>query len=563
MDWKKILNITSEEIKFIFKISFIVTIIVFIPYFYGYFKTPSNYIFLGLHLTPGDIAVYRSYIEQVKNGNWIFENLFHNEFPPEKNFNLFWLAIGILAKYFHFSSFWIFHIIKIILIPICLLSLYGLISFFFQNKTKRKLTFILTVFTSGLSGIFLPIFQNIYYSDESRGYYHLPMDLWVPESNVFLTLYHSPHFIASLTCLLLIFLFFLLSLKKNAKYSLIGGMIALFFFNFHPFYIITVFGVISIFLFLLLLQKEKKLFKSGIKSIFIIGFLSFPSIFYHLLQTFLNPLIRQKAKQNICATPHFLLTLISYSPFIFLAFGALVCSILIFRKSTTDYMQSSLKNFKTLFLFSWFIGGMILIYLPFIPFQRRLSEGLQIPIIILSVSLIAYFFKKIPKNKTSSFYFKNPYLFYITIAIIFSFLVSSNLFVLFNGLEQLSQNTNYFPKKPIIFIKNRISPEKTILSHYVFGNFIPGLTGRRVFAGHWAETYKFQNKKEKIIWFFKNNNNDKIKKTFLKKFQIDYIYYGPLEKSLGNFNPEEKKYLKKIFQEDDISIYQVILNENL
>jgi len=44
----------------------------------------------------------------------------------------------------------------------------------------------------------------------------------------------------------------------------------------------------------------------------------------------------------------------------------------------------------------------------------------------------------------------------------------------------------------------------------------------------------------------------------LKKNNINYIFYSSNEAGIGEFKPIEKNYLKQIFQQGEVEIYQVI-----
>ncbi|NCF75157.1 MAG: hypothetical protein GWO87_01565 [Xanthomonadaceae bacterium] len=547
----KFLNIKKSEFKLIFIVSIIAIIFTSLPYLYGYFNSSNEYFYTGAHLAPTDLFVYESYINQIKDGNIMLENLFNNELFPEKNFNIFWLIIGLFAKIFHLSAFLAFHLTRILLIIPCLFAIYFLISYFFKNIVKRKIAFLLISFSSGLGALLSPILNSSYYVEIEKGYYNWPLDLWATESNTFLTLYQSPHFIASLTCLILIFLFFLIALDTNKiKYSLIAGITALFYFNFHPFFLITIFSVISVYLIILLLQKQKKIFLKGMKHLFIIGFISLPSILYHLTKILVDPITQEKAKQNLCATPSLFITIISYGIPLFLAIYGIY------------YLIKNKKiNNKNLFLIVWFIINFILIFCPLIAFQRRLTMGMQIPIVILSVIAIFVIYENIKNLKFISNFKKSKAVTILLLSFIFIFLSLSNLYVITEGFIVSYQKMNYLHTSKIqamLWIKQNVKKNETIFSSVLIGNIIPAIATKKVYAGHWVETTNSEYKRNKIVWFFRTNKSDKQKKKFLKNSRIDYIFYSNLEQNIGSFNPDEKKYLKKVYDNKDVQIYKVL-----
>ncbi len=541
------LNIQKKEYKLIFIISAIIIILTTAPYLFGYFNAPAGHQYLAIHLAPSDLFVYESYISQAKGGNFLLENLFHNELPPEKNINVFWIAVGLFSKIFNLTPIIAFHLSRIFLIPICLICLYWLTAYFFQDILKRRIVLLLAVFSSGLGAVSSSFLQFFEYYDDNLGYYNWPLDLWVPESHFFLTFYQSPHFIASFICLILIFLFFLLSFETNKiKFSFLAGVIALFFFNFHPFFLVTFFSVITVYLAAIFLLKQKKRFLNGLKHFFVICFVSSPSILYHFLNFLFNPITQQKAEQNLCKTTSMFLTIISYGIPLFLA----TCAIYYLIKN------KKIDN-RNLFLIIWLTINFIIIYLPFLKFQRRLVEGMQIPIAFLATIALFVIYNKLKEKKILPF-FQNKLSFFCLMAI----LSISNIYVILeNGALAYKQHPAfYIPNENIeamSWIKKNIDLNKTIISHPMIGNFMPAKANRRVYCGHWVETINYQEKRARAVWIFKGDNQDDQKKKFLRNSRIDYIFYSDYEKSLGEFQPFEKDYLEKVYQNEKVEIYKV------
>ena len=86
---KTIINrITKKELYYILKVSLIVITITTAPYIYAWLSTPQGYNYNGLHtMTTGDIPVYYSYINQIKDGNLLLENNFSIEYQKNKILN--------------------------------------------------------------------------------------------------------------------------------------------------------------------------------------------------------------------------------------------------------------------------------------------------------------------------------------------------------------------------------------------------------------------------------------------------------------------------------------------
>jgi len=536
-------KLSVQEIKFILLVSFILIIVTGLSFIFGYF-IKGNLIYTGINIfSPIDGPVYYSYIEQIKEGNFLLDNLFSNETGAVKLFNPFWLFVGLIARIFQLSAPGAYHLFRIILTPLFLLVLYKFISFFYPDLTlkRKKLCFLYSIFASGLSSFWL-VFNNYPALIQK---FSVAMDLWVPESSNFLILFCSPHFLASLTLIILIFYyFFKFNETKKIKYSILAGLLALFLFSFHPFYVLTVYGVLLTYL-LVSFIKNKKIAWLSILNYSILVLISLPAVFYYLYLMATNLDLQIKAQQNNCLTPDVLVFLVSYGPGLIMASLAII--YLLKKKSLTE---------KKLFLIIWFLITIVLIYGPF-NFQRRLSEGFQVPLTLLAFMglLVLYDFFK---NKYSIFKDLKMRQFLIFFIIFFCL---SNVTAYFFNLKYLSSKPEIVYVRPEIvsaltWYKSQTNLEDAILASPANGNIIPGLIGRRVFLGHDKETINFKAKLVQADWFFSSNQDDKSKKEFLENNHLAYVFYTDNEKKLGDYNPAEKDYLKLVYQDNGVEIYK-------
>ena len=276
-----------------------------------------------------------------------------------------------------------------------------------------------------------------------------------------------------------------------------------------------------------------------------------PAVFYHfwLIQNFW--VRQQHFLQNICLTPSLLIISISYS---FLFILALTGGyVLIIKKE---------KDWKDIFLLSWFGTQFLLIYFPF-AFQRRLLEGLQIPLVILAVFGL-FALKNYLKEKPifrKYFFSKNNFLFKLfLIYLFFAYVFTSNLIILLNDFSIYLKNEPYAyleSKKyeAMLWLKNNTPEESVILSWYGNGNLIPAISLRQIYFGHFHQTAQSSKKAEKMEHFFQESN-DAEKIFFLEENGIDYLYFAEEEKNQALFNPEEKEYLKKVYGNNEATIYK-------
>jgi hypothetical protein len=564
----KKLNIIKSEWLLILVLSLIMIIISIVPYLYASYIAQTGFIYNGLHaMTPGDLPVYYSYIEQVKQGDYLFENLFTSE-TTLPLLNIFWLGVGLFAKLFNLSGFIAFQLTKILLIPFCLISSYLLISYFFESKTYRKITFVFLLFSSGTGAMASLVMPN-YISNEI--FYYWPMDLWVPEYNVFLTLFHSPHLIASLTLIILLFLFFLLAIETNKyKYSILAGLSGLLLIQFHPFHLPVIWIIPFLYIFFLAIFK-KKIEIQHIKHFLTLIFISLPSVLYYAWLVYFDWATRLKSSQNHCYTPSLITVIASYSGLLLFSLLAVIAWIKkVFNKKMpkTNLFADLIDGKKMLFLTIWLISQFAFIFSPVI-FQRRLSEGLQIPMVFLTIIGIIWLRKHLQENfkhlELDKVIF-NPYLLTILFIIFFS---ASNWVVINEDMQLFKQNYELFyetkdQRASYLWLKNNTTKDSIIISVMPNGNFIPGIAGRKVYFGHInVETLYYDAKLARLNWFFKNNDQDEKKLEFLKQNNINYLYFSKYEKEFGKFDPTDKDYLEKVFSNDFADIYKIKLSTRL
>ena len=542
-------SITKKEWLFLIIITLFVIFLTTLPYLYGWYQTPENYTYTGLHsLTPGDIHVYFSWIESIKQGNLFIENLYTSEPQARVMLNIFWSSVGLFVKFTGLSNIIAFHVLRIILIPFFLFLLYLVASYFWQNKIWRKICFIFLTFASGLGFAISGLINDSVYR---KVWYNWPLDLWAPENNNLLTMFQSPHLILSVIFLILVFFLMFFSFDKNKiKYSLAAGIIALLLFEFHPFHAPTIFAVLGAYALVQFIIHKKIIF-SYLKHLLIFSAISLPSILYWLWLMRSDYMTQIRAYQNICLTPSLWVTAFSYGFILILAILAIFALI----------KKNKLNNLN-IFLITWLIVQFALLYSPF-NFQRRMMQGLQIPMILLAVIGLNYIYcylkARLPAEKFD-FWVSNKYLAVILFVLLFG---SSHIF---NWVREFSIVVN--KTQPVLYISNdttaafdwlkqNTQPSQVILTDFYNGNLIPGRIGHKIFLGHGVETLFFNSKFEQVNWFFSNNNLDDKKKLFLENNNISYILYTGQTRNLGDFQPSKKNYLQQVFQKGELEIYKV------
>ena len=546
-------SISKREWWFLVVTAVFLIVLTTAPYVFGWHKAPAGSTYTGLHsLTPGDIHVHFSYLEQVRQGQLVFQDLYSGEPQSRLIFNGFWSALGVFAVAFGLSNVVAFQLARIIFIPFLLFVSYLLSAYFFSAKGWRRICFIFLTYASGLGAVFSPLLTNNVYR---QGWYNWPLDLWAAENNNLLTMLQSPHLsLASSLIILILFLFFLAVEHDRPKYSLAAGLLALILFEFHPFHIPATIAIMVVYLAYLFI-KNKKIQLNYLKHLLIVIGVSSPSILYYYLLSRYDFFTQIRVYQNVCLSPALWVTFISYGLVLALAVYAVY-----------KIIKAGSPANRHVFLIIWLVVQFLFLYSP-LPWQRRMMQGLQIPMTILAIIGLESLFHWL-KAKMSAhnfdFFINNKYLAVIIfIAVfcpsqVFNWVREFSIFQTDRYYEQL-----YIPRDRLsayLWLKDNLGENDVVLAELLNGNLIPGVAGRKVFAGHGVETLFFDSKVSDIAWFFKTNNLDDKKKVFLEKNNVSHIFFGEREASLGDFDPTDKNYLRPVFRSGQVVIFQVSLH---
>jgi hypothetical protein len=201
-----------------------------------------------------------------------------------------------------------------------------------------------------------------------------------------------------------------------------------------------------------------------------------------------------------------------------------------------------------LFLIAWIVVVPILVYLPF-NLQRRLVFGVQLPLSILAVlGLFQLCEAKVKRWRWSSF------------GLIF-FSSLTNIFLLIGSLVSISsqQPPIFHPLTQLEAMRwlDQTAKGEVILSVYETGNVLPAYASVRAFVGHGPETVRSDEKRTQARLFFNSATADAWRRDLLEKFNVRYVYYGPNEKAAGDFAPSRATYLKEVYKNEEVQIFQV------
>lgn len=540
----------KEKKEWLIAVILIVLFLTSLPYAVGLLLTPPGMKFLGLLRLKDDLAVYLSWIEQVRQGDLLFENLFTNQPQKHPFFNIFVLIVGGLCRILNVSPLKMLFALRLLFGGCLLWVLYKFSGLFLLRNDQRRTALLLLAFSSGLGWLVGG------YSPE-KGIEN-SVDLWQPESTIFFTIYTNPLF--SLALILLVGVFYFYQKEESWKRGVLSGLCLLILANIHTYDILIVAVVWLIYIiFSFLSLRDKASLKSDIVACLIAFLIASPAIVHQLYLLKAEPLFAKRASVPT-SSPTIIWYFSGMGLLLPLAFvGGIKAmkqkrySPFVYRRWTKGVPDQREDAFfiRLLFLIAWAVGGFLLPYLP-VSFQRKLFMGTQIPLCFLSA-----------KGLGERFYRNSIYMFLLLL-----FLFPSNAFIIGNDIRSLiTGNLSYLQPNYITedeaqamkWLRKNVGREEPILSLPEIGCYIPALAGRRVYVGHWGETPDFA-KKYNLARRFYALGPDEWREEFLKENGIRYVYYGRFERLYApHFNPLAKPYLKLVYNQGEISIWRVTL----
>jgi hypothetical protein len=79
----------------------------------------------------------------------------------------------------------------------------------------------------------------------------------------------------------------------------------------------------------------------------------------------------------------------------------------------------------------------------------------------------------------------------------------------------------------------------------------------RVLLGHGPESIHPDELRPQVQAFYTAATPDSQRRALIQQFTIGYVFWGPAERALGDWNPAQAPWLSLYSQDGDYAIYQV------
>lgn len=508
--------LTRKELLLVFILSLFASSLSLLPTLWTYLKTPPGLWFVGFQFLhpPWDINVYLAAMRQGFLGHWQFLTPYDTTLTqPLPAYFLFYLLLGHLSRIFSLPIVLVYHLSGLFLTVLLFFVLYFFLAVFVEGRKWRILAIFLIAFGGGLSWL---VFPKSYFADLRLA------------GATFFQILPLPHFLLNQIFFLLSLLFaFWAAIFKRRHFIYWGTFSGLGLAIVHPYSLAVVVFVSGGYLFLTLALRQRLAGRRYLLEQLFFWVLTL-LIFYFIFRG--NPLLTQKGP-------------LIFPWEILWGYGGLT-----FLAVLGAYSFWQEKSEKSIFLLSWLLFHFFFLYLP-LPFWPMVGlKGYFIILVLAAVAGLKRFLVMFTRPRLIVFLV-------VLLSCLTQFLAVLSLFspfYLYDGWTYLKKDE----KQAFDFLLKNTGEGSTVLSSYKIGNFIPANSNGRVYLGHDLVSFDF-GRREKNIENFYAGKLSVPPSQFLKNEKIDYVFWKPEEKKLGDLDLTKESYLENIYQNEKVIIFKV------
>lgn len=519
--------------------SLLIMLVTSLPYLYAASLSTPAQQFSGFVLGVDDGNSYLAKMRLGADGAWQF-HLFYTSEPHQGAYLfLFHLLLGKLARWLNLPLLAVYHAARLLFGFGLLAAVYVFVAYFSARVEVRRLSFGLVAVGSGLGWLVIALGLV-----DKLG---LPLDFYLPEAFVFHLLFALPHLSLALSLLLAAMLLTLSAWESGRwLFGLLAGLLLLAMTVIAAFYYFVFAAVLGVTLLLRWWQTGLNWPELGQLALPLAVAAPLPLYYAYIAATI--PLFRIWAGQHNFQSPPPFQYLLAFGP---LAGLALLGAWRVWRA----------ENRAGWLPVAWLIVIPLLLYLPLVTLQRRLALGFQVALAVLAAQGLWWLWHEKISARWPGLRRRWP----VTAVALVAFFGLSNLIILAGtGLEASRRTLPVFQPQPIVaaadWLAGQTSPQTVVLAAYNTANFLPTRVPGRMFIGHGPETIHAAEKEGLVKQFFAAQTTNDWRQTFLARYGINYVFWGPEERTLGQFTPATVSYLQKVYDNGDVTIFEVAGN---
>jgi hypothetical protein len=538
--------ITFTERRWTLAFAAIVMLLTSVPYLIGYGAQGEQAHFSGFVIGVEDGNSYIAKMHSGSAGAWLFRSPYTPY--PQRGTLMFlpYLLLGKLAAgpALHEQLVALFHLFRLAAGVLAILATYDFLAYFIDKVRLRRLGLALAILGGGLGWLLV-----LAGHDQWLG--SLPLEFYSPETFGFLGLYGFPHLALARALLLWALLIYLraatsegppanTAVLKLSLVWLISGLV-------QPLVMLVIGALIVIHLagwaaWMLWRPAEGRIvewrrWRRLALRVLLAGILPGALVLYNLWLLWRDPFMAGWTDQNIIRSPHPLHYLLAYG--LLLPFAWAGGRRLLRHSPVQGWL-----------LVGWLLALPLLAYAP-VNLQRRLPEGIWVAWVTLSmVALEPPGFQVDDRTRRRRVFLMG----------VLALALPSTLLLWAGGLITARQvDLPLFRPAGEVRVFEALRAEapagQIVLAAYETGNALPAWAPLRVVIGHGPESVHLVELRLQVAAFYSQQISEAQRLEFLRQFDITYVFWGPAERLLGGWDPNQALYLRPTFQAGEYSLF--------
>ncbi len=525
---------------------------------------PGDRVFSGFLINNLDGWSYRAYANYYRHsGGVAIDNPWAVERHPPAYINLMWFLVGrLMAVGIPFRVCW--HALQGIGSCLLLVSLLALIRRLTPDRVTAWTAFLLCAFGTGFGWLQTLVNPTTVFYPLGR---HKSFDLSQTDAFPFMAYWNAPQQPLSWAMSAAILLLMHKAISgEGRRWAVVAGVIALTMGFIRPYHFVTIFPVL-ISWWLIILHRRGR---AGLRYLLDLGILAggmIPGLVYYGLVIPRTPNFGAVWQVKGFCPP-------STLPAILLGYGLFIPLALIGLLESSGRLRHADEG--ATMVVSWLLLQGLIRFSSVFPFSPHLAVGLLIPLSILAAGGLLGVRRRILARIHPPMTDKgNPdpreLIPWAWIMVLVASVIPSIILVASNQVRgSATDSRSDLPRELCVSIskgnldamhfldREAGSAFPLVFSSDEIGIVLPALAQVRAFANY-ISCVKDRNRKLFLSRFlYTPGANDRDWITVLKSYPIEYVWWGPDEDVFGASRPPDLPFMKRIFDNDEVTIYRVI-----
>jgi hypothetical protein len=490
--------------------------------------------FAGFLWGPDEGNVYLSYIRQASEGALVFTNQYTTSYQDPHFVNAFFLVLGWACQGLGLQPIQVFHLARLVGIPVALLAFYYLCAWLTAVRPVRMAAMVFASLSSGLGWVFV---ARAYAGAHPS---FAPMDCasgWqaMPEAVTYLTFLLNPLFTWSLALLCAGLLLSWRALERwSYRHAVLAGLVLLALGSVHTYDVFPAYAAILI-VALVVVRRRIVPYYGAVGICAVIVLISAPALAWAAWTAAVDPAWMAKAM-----TPK-----VSPRPAdFFLGYGLLGLAALVGAKAA---FQVRKVNWRSLAPVGWAAATFVLVYVP-VSFQRKMTEGVHLALAYLAALAVALGLPALaergwPEDLPDEARRARRKALALRLTVLFAAVtLPSNAVFVYDSLGHVAANNAdllrvlmppaYLTTDEVAglqWLAAEATSDDVVLSSSLMGSHIPAWAPPKVVVGHWDETIRFTEMLQVPYHFYAPGLIADIRADILRQNGVTYVWWGQYE----------------------------------